>query len=175
MGLGFPQKRLTVNLAPADLTKEGSHYDLAIAIGLLAEMEVIPKEELNNYIILGELSLDGGINSVSGVPVSYTHLDVYKRQESALTKIADEHVKLDPRHVVLYGIRSFEEGEHELLKSLGVRIFFADEIKERGQRDCLKEAFGILKSAKKGYGVTIDLDFFDPEYAPAVGLSLIHI
>lgn len=89
--------------------------------------------------------------------------------ESALTKIADEHVKLDPRHVVLYGIRSFEEGEHELLKSLGVRIFFADEIKERGQRDCLKEAFGILKSAKKGYGVTIDLDFFDPEYAPAVG------
>ena len=67
LGLGFPQKRLTVNLAPADLTKEGSHYDLAIAIGLLAEMEVIPKEELNNYIILGELSLDGGINSVSGV------------------------------------------------------------------------------------------------------------
>lgn len=67
LGLGFPQKRLTVNLAPADLTKEGSHYDLAIAIGLLAEMEVIPKEELNNYIIVGELSLDGGINSVSGV------------------------------------------------------------------------------------------------------------
>src|SRR5688572_24959627 len=52
LGLALPPKRLIVNLAPADVAKEGSHYDLPIALALLAAMEVIPKEELQDYLVL---------------------------------------------------------------------------------------------------------------------------
>jgi len=67
IGLSLPPKRLTVNLAPADVAKEGSHFDLPIALGLLGAMGILPSEELDNYTVLGELSLDGTIRSVSGV------------------------------------------------------------------------------------------------------------
>lgn len=67
LGLSLPPKRLTVNMAPADLSKEGSHFDLPIALGVLGAMGVIPKEELEEYVVLGELSLDAGIRAVSGV------------------------------------------------------------------------------------------------------------
>ncbi|HZL58689.1 MAG TPA: YifB family Mg chelatase-like AAA ATPase, partial [Stellaceae bacterium] len=67
MGLALPAKRITVNLAPADLLKEGSHFDLPIALGLLAAMGVLPAEELEGYLALGELSLDGSILPVAGV------------------------------------------------------------------------------------------------------------
>lgn len=67
MGLALPAKRLTVNLAPADVTKEGSHYDLPIALGLLAAMEVIPQDALDDYLALGELGLDGSLRAVTGV------------------------------------------------------------------------------------------------------------
>ena len=68
VGLSLPSKRITVNLAPADLLKEGSHYDLPIAMGLLVEMEIIDQEEIANYIVLGELSLNSNINKVPGIP-----------------------------------------------------------------------------------------------------------
>jgi magnesium chelatase family protein len=67
IGLALPPKRVTVNLAPADLVKEGSHFDLPIALGILAAMGVFPPEELAHYTVLGELSLDGSIRAVSGV------------------------------------------------------------------------------------------------------------
>lgn len=67
MGLSLPAKRVTVNLAPADLAKEGSHFDLAIALGLLVNMDVIPADALSDYVVMGELSLDGGITGVNGV------------------------------------------------------------------------------------------------------------
>src|SRR6188768_310760 len=61
IGLALPFKRITVNLAPADLPKEGSHYDLPIALGLLAAMGVLPASEMANFTAMGELSLDGRI------------------------------------------------------------------------------------------------------------------
>lgn len=67
LGLSLPPKRITVNLAPADLLKEGSHFDLPIALGLLAAMGVLPKDEIEGYVALGELGLDGSLASVSGV------------------------------------------------------------------------------------------------------------
>jgi magnesium chelatase family protein len=67
IGLALPFRRITVNLAPADLPKEGSHYDLPIALGLLAGMGVLPASELAQYTALGELSLDGAISAVAGV------------------------------------------------------------------------------------------------------------
>ncbi len=67
IGLGLPPKRITVNLAPADLPKEGSHYDLPIALGLLVAMEVLPAGELEEYVALGEMGLNADIRPVPGV------------------------------------------------------------------------------------------------------------
>ncbi len=66
IGLGLPSMHLTVNLAPADLPKEGSHYDLPIALGLLTAMEVLPREALERFTAIGELALDGTISPVAG-------------------------------------------------------------------------------------------------------------
>ena len=65
-GLSMPPKKVTVNLAPADLPKEGSHYDLPIALGLMAALGAIPGDALAAYVVLGELSLDGTIAAVAG-------------------------------------------------------------------------------------------------------------
>ncbi|MBB4211106.1 magnesium chelatase family protein [Rhodothalassium salexigens DSM 2132] len=67
VGLALPPKRITVNLSPADLPKEGSHYDLPIALGLLVAMEVLPREDMAELVALGELSLDGRLTPVPGV------------------------------------------------------------------------------------------------------------
>jgi magnesium chelatase family protein len=67
MGLALPPRRVLINLAPADLLKEGSHFDLPIALAVLAAMEVLPREELAEFAALGELSLDGTLNAVAGV------------------------------------------------------------------------------------------------------------
>lgn len=67
MGLSLPPKRITVNLAPADVLKEGSHFDLPIALAVLAAMNVIPQDALNQFFAMGELSLGGEIRAVSGV------------------------------------------------------------------------------------------------------------
>jgi magnesium chelatase family protein len=67
LGLSLPPKRILINLAPADLLKEGSHFDLPIALALLAAMEVIPRDEAAEYAALGELGLDGRIAPVAGV------------------------------------------------------------------------------------------------------------
>jgi magnesium chelatase family protein len=67
LGLALPPQRITVNLSPADLIKEGSHYDLPIALGLLAALGVIPRESIAGYVVLGELALDGSLSRVPGV------------------------------------------------------------------------------------------------------------
>jgi magnesium chelatase family protein len=66
LGLALPSKRITVNLSPADLVKEGSHFDLPIALAVLAAMDVLPAEEVIRQVALGELSLDGKLVKVIG-------------------------------------------------------------------------------------------------------------
>jgi magnesium chelatase family protein len=73
IGLALPPKRITVNLSPADLPKEGSHYDLPIALGLLGAMGVIDAETLAAYVVVGELGLDGRIASAPGVLLAALH------------------------------------------------------------------------------------------------------
>jgi magnesium chelatase family protein len=65
-GLALPAKRITVNLAPADLPKEGSHYDLPIALAVMAAIGAIPSDALEGFTVLGELALDGAITAVAG-------------------------------------------------------------------------------------------------------------
>ena len=65
-GYPFPARRITVNLAPADLRKEGSGFDLPIALGILAALNLLPSDKLKDYIVVGELALDGRVKSVRG-------------------------------------------------------------------------------------------------------------
>jgi magnesium chelatase family protein len=65
-GLSIPPRRITVNLAPADLPKEGSHYDLPIAVGMMAALGAIPADILDEFVVIGELSLDGALTPVAG-------------------------------------------------------------------------------------------------------------
>jgi magnesium chelatase family protein len=67
MGLALPPKRVLINLAPADLLKEGSHFDLPIALAVLGAMDVLSREDLSEFAALGELSLDSRLNPVAGV------------------------------------------------------------------------------------------------------------
>ena len=73
MGLSLPPKRITINLSPADLPKEGSHYDLPIALALLAAMGVTDAEQLGDWIAVGELALDGRIAASPGVLLAALH------------------------------------------------------------------------------------------------------
>lgn len=67
LGLALPPQRITVNLSPADLAKEGSHYDLPIALALLVAMGVLTKDSVAGFVVLGELALDGSLTRVPGV------------------------------------------------------------------------------------------------------------
>jgi len=79
----FPSGRITINLAPADIKKEGSSFDLPMAIGILKATGAIRKNELSSYIILGELALDGGVRRINGaLPM------VLKAKERKIKKIA---------------------------------------------------------------------------------------
>ena len=75
-GFGYPADRITVNLAPADIPKSGPAFDLAIALGILASSSQIPQETLNDFVFLGELSLDGSIRPIKGaLPISIAMRD----------------------------------------------------------------------------------------------------
>ncbi len=79
LGLALPPKRITVNLSPADLVKEGSHFDLPIALGVLAAMGALPADEMGGYVALGELGLDGRLSPVSGVLPAAIHANAAER------------------------------------------------------------------------------------------------
>lgn len=66
MSIALPSRRITVNLSPADLPKEGSHFDLPIALALLAALDIVPKDDVEGTVALGELSLDGRLIPVAG-------------------------------------------------------------------------------------------------------------
>jgi magnesium chelatase family protein len=73
LGLSFPPKRIIVNLSPADIPKEGSHYDLPIALALLAAMGIADVENLARYVVVGELGLDGRVAPSPGVLLAAIH------------------------------------------------------------------------------------------------------
>ena len=79
MGLSLPPKRITINLSPADLPKEGSHYDLPIALALLAAMGVTDAEQMADWIAVGELALDGRIVPSPGVLLAAIHASAAER------------------------------------------------------------------------------------------------
>lgn len=89
------------------------------------------------------------------------------RGDPVLTAIAG-HARLDPQHVCLVGVRSFESGEAELLRQLGVRIYFMHEVARRGLDAVMRDALDTVQLGTAGFGITIDLDALDPKDAPGV-------
>jgi magnesium chelatase family protein len=83
IGLALPPKVITVNMSPADLPKEGSHFDLPIALGLLAAVGVVDAETLSHHVVVGELSSDGRINPSAGVLLAALHASGEKKGLSA--------------------------------------------------------------------------------------------
>jgi len=89
--------------------------------------------------------------------------------EPQLTEIASASPKLRPRDVCLIGVRSFEWGEADLLLTLGVRVYFMDEVRRRGMSAVFDEARSHVSQVTVGYGISIDLDVLDPLEEPGVG------
>lgn len=86
-----------------------------------------------------------------------------------LTQVLNTHPKILPENVCMIGVRSYEKGEETLLKRLGVKIYFIEEVNERGLDVVFKEAVHYIQSKTNRYGLTIDLDAFDPTEIPGVG------
>ncbi len=89
--------------------------------------------------------------------------------KSDLTTIQNSLPKLDPKHVCIIGVRSYEKGELEFVKHQGVRVFYIDEIKQYGLDTVMREAKDIVSRDTIGFGISIDLDGVDPKDAPGVG------
>lgn len=89
--------------------------------------------------------------------------------EPVLTGVAGPSPRLLPQDVCLIGVRSFEMGEADLLLELGVRVYFMEEVRRRGLAGILAEARARVTEFTAGYGLSLDLDVFDPEEEPGVG------
>lgn len=102
-GYSFPNKRITVNLAPADHKKEGAGFDLPIAIGLLLAAETIKNDEIGKYCIVGELSLDGSVKSVRGIlPMVIAARE--KGLESVIVPYANSNEASVVDGIAIYGV-----------------------------------------------------------------------
>ena len=116
----WPGKQITINMAPADIRKEGSAYDLPISIGVLAASGQIPKEEIDQYVIMGELSLDGGLQPIKGaLPIA-----IQARREGFKGFILPKQNAREAaivNNLEVYGMESIEE----------VISFFAEEEKPK--------------------------------------------
>ena len=102
-----------------------------------------------------------------GMPLAH----LLGKGDTDFINIASNKTKLNPKHVALVGIRSFEDAEAALLQGLGVRIFGMAEVKKRGIDTVLQEALAIATNGTKAFGVSLDLDAFDPSEAPAVATA----
>lgn len=94
--------------------------------------------------------------------------------DSDLQTIGKPKRKVNPQHLVLIGIRSFEQGEQSLLERLGVKIYYMHDVKRMGMKAILSETLERISNGTKGFGVSVDLDGFDPLQAPGVGSPAPH-
>ena len=137
IGFSLPAKRIIINLSPADLQKEGSHYDLPITIAIMAALQIFNKNELDKYIICGELSLDGTINSTTSIlPAAISATKLNK------------------------GIICSKKNTHEALISGNKNVITAGDLKEI--IDFLKGITQIFPALPKKFSIIKeDKDFFE--------------
>ncbi len=171
-GLDFPPKKITVNLAPADLPKDGGAYDLPIAVGILAASQQIPILNTQNSIFYGELSLDGSLRATRGVLLVGLFAkggNIYVPVESANEAAVVEEVVVYPvrnlKELVdhLHGVKAIEPLSHLVIDSLiddAIVDFDLAEVagQEQAKRALLIAAAGghnLLMSGPPGAGKTM--------------------
>ena len=142
-GYKYPGKEITINMAPADIRKEGSAYDLTIAAGIMAASDQINGEELSRYIIMGELSLDGGLQPIKGVlPIA-----IQARKEGFKGIILPKQNAREAAIVselIVYGMENLKEV---------VDFFNGDYVPERTEVDTRAEFYNSKSK--------LDIDFSD--------------
>lgn len=111
LGISLPAKRITINLAPADIIKEGSHYDLPIAVGLLTELGILPKEEKS--IFMGELSLDGSLHPVTGCLLAALY-GARNEMETIFVPAQNANEAVWGGDITVYGVKTL----HQLIQHL---------------------------------------------------------
>ncbi len=154
IGAPWPQKRITVNMAPADLQKEGSHYDLAIALAILVEMEILEQKSLESFYAFGELSLDGEILPVNGLILAAISANqkncavICPEKNGPEARWASENLKIIAAPCLLSLINHLK-GENKLpdpkLKEITKNIEYPDISEIKGQENA-KRALQIAAS-----------------------------
>lgn len=159
----------------AGLTKECKKFcviggDHSCAIGTWSGVY----DAMHTYGDLGLIWIDAHMDShtpetsdsgrIHGMPLAV----LLGHGDASLTSILNKHPKIKPQHLCLIGVRSYEAGEAALLRELNVRIYYIEEVKERGFLTVLREAVAQVKKETYAYGLSIDLDSLDPEEAPGV-------
>lgn len=134
LNISLPAKRITINLAPANLQKEGTHYDLAIALSILAAGNIIKATTFNKYIIHGELSLDGKINPSAGILPACIFANKLNKGFICSKDNSDEAIISGHKNLIfvndLLEIIRFFKGEIEILPNLQKPQLYAKEYKD---------------------------------------------
>jgi arginase len=108
---------------------------------------------------------DSDTKNVHGMPVAV----LLGEGEAKFTNILKQQPKIKPENIILIGIRSYEAAEEERLQRLGVKVYYTEEVNSRGFSAVFNEAWNALDKKVDKIGLSIDLDGFDPEFAPGVG------
>jgi magnesium chelatase family protein len=132
--LPFPQKRITINLAPADIKKEGSAFDLPMAIGILTATGILTQEQVENYVILGELSLDGSVRPIRGALPIAIEMAQHKIKGIILPKENAEEAAI-ANEVPVYPVENLKQ----------TVAFFETELKPPAYKIDLKEVFAASR------------------------------
>lgn len=103
--------------------------------------------------------------NIHGMPVA----TLLGKGDLELVKLKSADYTIKPEHIVMIGIRSADPGETKLIQSLGVRVYTMDEVKSRGIDHVMNEVNSLILSQTDGFGMSIDVDGFDPQYAPGTG------
>lgn len=147
--------------------------DHSIAIGSVTGLAMAKQSQEKTGLLWIDAHLDSHTPETSpsgglhGMPVA--HLLGHGHHE--LTHLSGDAPILSPEHVCIIGARSFEEGEVSFLEQQGVRVFYMNEILERGLDVVLKEASDIVMNGTTAHFLSVDIDAFDPEIAPSIGFS----
>ncbi|QGQ96215.1 ATP-binding protein [Paenibacillus psychroresistens] len=151
-GFSFPMERITVNLAPADVRKEGASFDLAIALGILLASGQVKHESLLNALIIGELSLDGVIRPVPGV-LSMVHQAKTLGIRNILlsTQNAEEASYIEGMHIYpLHNLQEIRQCQHDLISGIN----YLD---------------GLINRNEHPHATQLDASFNTPDYADVSG------
>ena len=124
-GFQIPPKKITINLSPADIRKEGTAYDLPIAIGIMVSMGLIPNDKIENTLIMGELGLDGRINAVSGI-LPVVHHAVKQGITRCLVPAENAEEAALIQNIEVIPLRTLSEAESYLNEKAVIEPAFVD-------------------------------------------------